>query len=188
MVVVAGGGAFPDVRPLVLGRVAAREGEDLIKAAEDDSLADDDGVGEGDAFAFEYSSAEATSDSRRDLSEESRLAIMTESAFTAKATTKPSNSRIFCERRLYHPDTRSIEVLNQFSIFSRAFATSFPAASISVISARRASSGINRFVPSAFRNGCKGFPIAIAWGGGAGGALSLTSKVAGVAPAAPDDR
>ena len=60
------------------------------------------GVGVGfSAFAFAYASAAATTDSRRALSEASRLAIVIESAFSPMVTNKPINKTKTCARRLY---------------------------------------------------------------------------------------
>src|SRR5260370_28682801 len=70
------------------------------------------GVGVGAALAvalaFAYASAAATNDSRRALEVASFFAIVTESAFIPTVTIKAIAKMTICERRLYHPDTRSI--------------------------------------------------------------------------------
>ena len=96
-----------------------------------------EGLAAGFAASCAYTFALATSDSRNALSEANLLTIRTESAFTATATRNPSINTIMCVRRLYHPDTRSIELLYQSSIFARARATSPAAASINVVNAFR---------------------------------------------------
>ena len=93
------------------------------------------GVGLIVAFALAYASAADTRDSRRARSVHSRLVIARESAFTAMVTIKPITKTMICERRLYQPDTRSIEELNQSSMFCRTCVMSFPAASTSAVSA-----------------------------------------------------
>src|SRR5712664_3492563 len=50
-----------------------------------------------------------------------------ELTFITPAVINPSVNRITCERRLYHPDTRSMVLLNQFSMLSRSLSTSSPA-------------------------------------------------------------
>src|SRR5215471_4155051 len=108
-----------------------------------------------------------------------------ESAFKAMATMKPMIKTKTWERRLYHPETRSIELLYQFSMFSRAFAASFPAASTRAVSALLTSSGkvsmFSRSVGTTFGLG----------GGCGAGAWTFTTNWApaddgGVAPLAPD--
>src|SRR5438874_7379951 len=76
-------------------------------------------------------------DSRKDLSDESLFAIVIESALTPMVTSTPIIKMMICERRLYQPETRSIELLYQSSMFCRAMVTSFPAASTRAIKACR---------------------------------------------------
>lgn len=113
-----------------------------------------------------------------------------ESALTAIATNNPMIRITTCDRRLYQLDTRSIEVSYQFSMFSRAFATSLPAASIKVVKASLACGLAAKMglAPIAVRSGSNGLAGLVGGGGGGGGVASVTSKLAGggVAPAAPD--
>lgn len=103
------------------------------------SVADFAGVGEAAAFAFAYVSAAAATESRRALSVESALRIVIESTLRATAATNPIIRMNTCARRLYQPETRSIVALYQSSIFCRAFAASFPAASTRAVNASRTS-------------------------------------------------
>src|SRR5262245_36323642 len=101
------------------------------------------GVGPGVAvwFALAYSCAAETNESRIDLSVDRCLTITTESMLAPPAIKTPRTRMITGVRRLYQPDTRSIELLNQFSMFSLALATSLPAASIRVSKALFTCSG-----------------------------------------------
>src|SRR5215813_3947463 len=88
-------------------------------------------VGGGDLASFVYLMAAATTTARSSRSELSAFTIAMESTLSSIAITNPIIKIKSCARRLYQPDTRSIDALYQSSIFWRAWATSFPAASIS---------------------------------------------------------
>jgi len=96
-------------------------------------------VGLSDGFApacaLAYSVAAETSESRKALSVERVRAIVIVSALIPIVTRIAMMRITTWVRRLYQLETRSIELLNQPSIFSRALATSLSAASINDVKA-----------------------------------------------------
>src|SRR5262249_6510361 len=113
-----------------------------------------------------------------------------ESTLAPAAIRRPRIRIINCVRRLYQPDTRSIELLNQFSMFSLALATSLPAASIRVSKALFTCSGRILLSTTPFLRTVNRLPGCPGAGGAGGIAVSvivtLDCGVGGVAPVAPD--
>src|SRR5262249_26338869 len=98
-------------------------------------------AGPGAGFALGIPWAPAPNETPNDLSVDRCLTMTIESTLAPAAIRRPRIRIINCVRRLYQPDTRSIELLNQFSMFSLALATSLPAASIRVSKALFTCSG-----------------------------------------------
>src|SRR6266404_7301932 len=128
-------------------------------------------------------------DSRNGLFVDRALTITRESALIAIATARPKKNMRVCERRLYHPETRSIPLLNQPSIFSRALLTSSPAASIMLVSVflTRSLSLRTSAVSIAFLSSYNGLCGSVGFDGGCGGLLNVTlGGGGGVALVAPE--
>lgn len=94
-------------------------GEAAGVAAAVDAELDEDGVGVGLFLA--YSVAAATNESRIARSVESFRTSAIESTLSRIESASPINKMMSCDLRLYVPETRSMALSNQFSMFCRTF-------------------------------------------------------------------